>query len=199
VYATKAVWDGFTENNVLFRTLERFEGQIRWTPLKLDIQQPLLNKSGEPSGLEVQAVAVPGKLPIHLGHRHASTEDNVALRITEVLTGKVLAYVPAVAAPTPDVERVTNHADVVFFDGTFWSSDELIQQQLGDKRAEDMAHWPLGSSDGSLAWLRHLSSQRRILIHLNNTNPVLREDSPEHRAVLDAGVSVAHDGMNLCL
>ena len=84
----------------------------------------------------------------------------------------------------------------MFFDGTFWSSDELIAAGLGTRRAEDMAHWPIGGRDGSLAFVSRLPG-RKLYIHVNNTNPILREDSQELRTVKSAGVEVAFDGMEL--
>jgi pyrroloquinoline quinone biosynthesis protein B len=85
----------------------------------------------------------------------------------------------------------------VLFDGTFFSSDELIALGLGDKRAEQMAHWPLGGDAGSLALLARYSRVRRILIHINNTNPMLRDDSVEAVAVRAAGIEIAYDGMEI--
>jgi pyrroloquinoline quinone biosynthesis protein B len=70
-------------------------------------------------------------------------------------------------------------ADAVFFDGTFWSSDELTSLGAGTRKAEDMAHWPLSGASGSLEFLRKLPAKKRILIHINNTNPLLRDDSQE--------------------
>ena len=84
----------------------------------------------------------------------------------------------------------------MFFDGTFWTSDELIAAGLGTRRAEDMAHWPIGGAEGSLAFLARQRGAE-ILIHVNNTNPILREDSAERRALAAAGVEVAEDGMEL--
>jgi pyrroloquinoline quinone biosynthesis protein B len=102
-----------------------------------------------------------------------------------------------VAAPSPEIERVSAGADALFFDGTFWSSDELIAAGLGTRRAEEMAHWPVGGAEGSLAFIAGAGARRRILIHVNNTNPILREDG-EARRTLDArGVEVAVDGMEL--
>lgn len=199
VYATESVWHGFTRGNVLFRTLTRFVDQVRWVPLVLDVSQPLLLTNGETSGLSLVAVPLPGKLPIHLDGQTPSWGDNIGLRITENATGKTFAYLPAVGAHAPAVERAANAADAVFFDGTFWSSDELIEQGLGDKRAQDMAHWPIGGPSGSLSWFGNLSVEHRVLIHINNTNPILRDDSPERQTVRDAGVVVAHDGMELSL
>jgi pyrroloquinoline quinone biosynthesis protein B len=199
VYATESVWLGFTRGNVLYRTLTRFAGQVTWVPIALDVSQPLKLMSGEASGLSVVAVPLPGKLPIHLEGQTPSLGDNIGLRITADATGKVLAYLPAVGERSPVVERAAHAADAVFFDGTFWSNTELIEQGLGDKRAQDMAHWPIGGSNGSLAWLRNLSVKHRVFIHVNNTNPVLRDDSPERQTVRDAGLVVAHDGMELSL
>lgn len=199
VYATESVWQGFTRGNVLFRTLTRFAGQVTWVPLALDVSQPLLLLNGETSGLRVVALPLPGKLPIHLDGQTPSMGDNIGLRIIEDATGKTFAYLPAVGAHSPVVERAANAADAVFFDGTFWSSDELIEQGLGDKRAQDMAHWPIGGPTGSLAWLRNVSAAHRVFIHINNTNPMLRDDSPERQTVRDAGLVVAHDGLELSL
>jgi pyrroloquinoline quinone biosynthesis protein B len=90
-------------------------------------------------------------------------------------------------------------ADCVFWDGTFWSSDELIGQKLGTRRAEEMAHWPVGGDNGSLAWLSRAPARRKILIHVNNTNPLLRDESPERAAAIGAGVEIAHDGLEIDL
>ena len=86
----------------------------------------------------------------------------------------------------------------MFFDGTFWSSDELIAAGLGTRRAEDMAHWPVGGPDGSLRYLSRLAGARSVYIHVNNTNPMLREDGRGARGELTAaGVEVAPTGMEL--
>ena len=86
-------------------------------------------------------------------------------------------------------------AACVFFDGTFWSSDELPALGLGDKRAEQMAHWPVGGAGGSLEFLGALHGKRRLLIHINNTNPLLRAGSPEAQQLTAAGVELAYDGL----
>ena len=86
-------------------------------------------------------------------------------------------------------------AACVFFDGTFWSDDELPALGLGSQRARDMAHLPIGGPEGSLAALAALQAGRRVYIHINNTNPILRDDSPERAAVEAGGWTVAHDGL----
>src|SRR5207244_12653540 len=125
--------------------------------------------------------------------------DSVGLRIREVATGRVLAYFAAAGGVTPAVRAALQEADAVMFDGTFWSSDEMPGLGLGTRRAEDMAHMPVGGPSGSLAALADVRAGRRILIHVNNTNPLLRDDSPERSAVEAAGWELAYDGMELTL
>lgn len=199
VYATDRVRRGFTENNILYRTLQRFPGQVTWRVLKPGHEEET-TADGHPTGLVLSAIAIPGKLPIHLeGRLSPDPEDNVALRIRESRTGRTLVYASAAGAVTPAVRAALERADCVFFDGTFWSSDELPSQGLGTRRAEDMAHVPVGGAQGSLALLVTAPGARRIFIHLNNTNPLLREDSPERQAVVQQGWEVAYDGMEVIL
>jgi pyrroloquinoline quinone biosynthesis protein B len=194
VYATEAVRAGFTEDNVLYRTLERFPGQVTWRRLELGREQPL---GGPASSLRVTAVPAPGKLPLHLeGRRQPSPEDNVGFVIRDARWK--LTYLSGVAGPSPEVEETLRDAQVVFFDGTFWSSDELIVAGLGTRRAEEMAHWPIGGPGGSLGFLgRATKGSLSFYIHVNNTNPILHEDSPERQAIEAAGMKVAVDGMEL--
>ena len=192
VYATEAVRRGFTEGNVLYRTLERFPGQVTWRALKTGREEEI-------AGLAVEPLAVAGKAPVHLEPAPPDPEQNIGVRVREQATGRVLAYLSAAAAVTPEVRRALDGADAVFFDGTFWSSDELPAQGLGAKRAEDMAHLPVGGPAGSLARLAGVRAGRRVYIHVNNTNPMLREDSAEHAAVAAAGWEIAWDGMEVRL
>jgi pyrroloquinoline quinone biosynthesis protein B len=199
-YATEAVRSGFSEGNVLYRTLQRFPEQLRWETLPLGREVPLVYPDGGgPSGLTVTAVAVPGKRPLHLETLGPpSPEDNVGFRIREVATGKSLAYLSAVAGWSPAVDELVSTADCIFFDGTFWTGDELLAAGLGTRRAEEMAHWPVGGVGGSLKYLAEHRG-RRVLIHINNTNPLLREDAPQRADLAAAGVELAHDGMEIAL
>jgi pyrroloquinoline quinone biosynthesis protein B len=200
-YATDAVRRGFTENNVLYRTLQRFPDQLRWETLDLGRELPLRHPDGAPpSSLSLTALPLPGKRPLHLESLGPAPllEDNVGLRIRDAATGRSVAYLSALASWSPAVDELVTGADCIFLDGTFWSSDELIAAGLGTRRAEDMAHWPIGGSTGSLAYLAARPG-RRIYIHVNNTNPVLRDDSPERQQLAAAGVELAHDGMEIAL
>lgn len=205
VYATERVRRGFTQDNILYRTLDRFPGQITWHRLRPDepcALGPPRDRAGAGAAppLQVTARPVPGKPPLHLeGRVPPDPEDNVGLLLRAGAAGPALAYLPSVAAASPAVDGLLRQADCVFFDGTFWSSDELIATGLGRRRAEDMAHWPLSGPGGSLAVLSASPAARRFLIHINNTNPILREDAPERQAVAASGVDVAYDGLEVRL
>jgi pyrroloquinoline quinone biosynthesis protein B len=195
VGSTASVRDGFRQNNVLYRTLERFEGQVQWRALPLREEQPL---GPDGSGLRVTALPLPGNLPLHLKTlRENSAEDNVGFVIRDERTGGRLAYLSGVAGPSPEVERVVSNADVVFFDGTFWTSDELIAAGLGTRRAEDMSHWPISGEGGSLQFLGRSPARRKIFIHVNNTNPILRDGSAARAEMARHGVELAFDGMEV--
>ena len=201
LYTSERVRCGFTEGNVLYRTLQRFEGQAVWHALDLNataaMSLRLLN--GEPSGLTLRAFAAPGKAALHLARAKPEAGDNIGLVIKDERTGRSLAYMAAVGANSPAVTAAVAEADAVFFDGTFWSSDELIALGASERRAEDMTHWPISGPEGSLSFLARHTRPRRIYIHINNTNPILREDSNERARVTAAGVEVAFDGMELTL
>ena len=191
VFASESVRAGFTGGNVLYRTLERFPGQVTWRPLELGREVATRRAPGGDGGCRSGQVAVaPRAAARALAGRQRRAADPRRHERPRV------AYFSGVAGPSPELSRAVAGADVTFFDGTFWSSDELIAAGLGTRRAEEMAHWPVGGPSGSLAFLRQLPG-RKILIHVNNTNPILREDSPERRMVTDAGVEVAHDGMEI--
>lgn len=178
VYATDEVRHGFTQDNILYRTLERFPGQVTWRRF---------------DELGVRAIPAPGKAPLHLeGRAPAAPGDNVGLVIEE--RGKRFAYFSGAAGVTPEMRAAMDGAECVFFDGTFWSSDELITLGLGTRRAEDMAHLPVRSSLEALAGVK---AKRRIYIHINNTNPILDRTSRERRQVEAAGWELAHDGMEI--
>jgi len=202
VYATEAVRRGFVESNVLYRTLQRFPGQVTWRTLTLGSEVALSDGDGDPSGLSVEALAVPGKLPIHLeglGGAGPEPGDNVGLLIRERGPDRALVYLSTVGRLTSETLSAAEGADCLFFDGTFWSEEELCELGVSEKRAREMAHLPIGGESGSLAALRRARPPLRIYIHLNNTNPVLAEDSPERAAVERAGWRVARDGLEIAL
>jgi pyrroloquinoline quinone biosynthesis protein B len=191
VLATERVRAGLVERNAMLRTLARTPDQVRWVPLALGREVELAAV-----GLAVTAFAAPGKLPVHLaGALEPSPEDNVALRLRDLASDRVLVVATAVGS-LDGVDALVHGADVVLFDGTFWSEEELVAQGLGKARARDMAHVPIGGEGGSLLRVR---APRRVYTHVNNTNPVLREGSPERAEAERAGWEIAYDGMEIAL
>jgi pyrroloquinoline quinone biosynthesis protein B len=153
-----------------------------------------------PGGLRAELFAVPGKVALYLEGEDpalaAETDANVGV---EIICGpRRLAYVPGAAAVTTALRARLARADVILFDATLFRNDEMIKSGTGDKTGRRMGHMPLDGADGTLAALAGLGS-RRILTHINNTNPILIEDSPERRKVQAAGFEIAEDGMEIAL
>src|SRR5262245_40652192 len=199
IYATESVRHAVTHDNRFFRALNRTPGQVTWHELKLYGSQTLLTAGQRSSQLVVTPIPVPGKVPLYVEDEvKPQIEDNIALLVRETTDGPCLGYAPCVGASSPEVERIMDIADCLLFDGTFWSDDELVALGIGRKTARDMAHWPLAGANGSLSMLAECPS-RRVLIHINNTNPTWRDDSPARRQLAHAGVEVAYDGMEIVL
>ena len=124
--------------------------------------------------------------------------DNVALVIEDEITGHTVVYAPALGAMDEEVWRAMQSAACVLVDGTFWTDDELIQLGISCKSARDMGHLPQSGPGGMLEWLERLpAGTRKVLIHVNNTNPILDEDSPQRAELERRGIEVAWDGMEI--
>jgi pyrroloquinoline quinone biosynthesis protein B len=153
---------------------------------------------GLPAGIEAELFLVPGKAPLYLeGDNPAlesETDGNVGIEVRA--EGARLVFIPGAAKLTPAITARLAHADLVLFDGTLFSDDEMIAAGTGVKTGRRMGHMPIDGPDGTLAALAGLA-RRRILIHINNTNPILIEGSPQRRAVEAAGFEVAEDGMRI--
>ena len=155
---------------------------------------PLMDGSGSPLGICCSATALARRPPRYAAAAPSATFD-VGLRLTDERTGRTLAYIPAAGALDEAVRRVAAGADLLLFDGTFWSDDELRAAGVAAPRAREMGHVPVGGAGGSLELLPRLGAKRAVLVHINNTNPLLRRGSPERALVEAAGVEVGEDGM----
>src|SRR5580698_4494694 len=151
-------------------------------------------------GIEAELFIVPGKVPLYLEGDDPDTASESAANVgVEISNGAArLAFVPGAAAITPAVQQRLERADVIFFDGTLFRDDEMIATGTGTKTGRRMGHMPLDGPDGSLATLAGLRA-RRIFVHINNTNPILVEGSPERTRVAAAGWEVAEDGLEVKL
>jgi pyrroloquinoline quinone biosynthesis protein B len=160
-----------------------------------------LDQAVEVAGLTVLPFAVPGKVALYLERGEpvigAEGEDTIGLEVRA--GGEPFYFVPGCARMTGVLRERLHGAPLVFFDGTLWTDDEMIRSGTGTKTGARMGHISVSGPEGSLAAFEALTMRRKIYIHINNTNPILLDDSPERAAVARAGWEVAHDGMEVSL
>ena len=156
---------------------------------------------GTGSGLEVELFDVPGKVALYLETGSSPQElagkagDTVGVEIRSA--DRRLLYVPGCAGMTDGLKRRVAGASTVLFDGTLWRDDEMVRAGLGPKTGQRMGHMSVSGPDGTVAAFRDIAVGRKILIHVNNSNPILLDDSPERRALGVEGWEVAYDGMEV--
>lgn len=194
LYASARVLDALAANSI-FNVLSR--QAVSRIALPLDVAIEVAD------GLTVEAYAVPGKVALYL--EDASPEfgtregDSIGLRIGEPASGAAFHYIPGCAAVDAALAARLDGSPLVLFDGTLYTDDEMIAQGLSDKTGRRMGHISMSGPQGSMAAFRALSVERRIYVHMNNSNPVLRDGSPERREAERAGWEIAFDGMEVRL
>jgi pyrroloquinoline quinone biosynthesis protein B len=197
LHCAPTVYEDLTTGLPLLKVLESYCGAT-WHPM------PLAAGGGEwrdIAGLRLQAVAVPGKAPPYSPRR--KTEElgnNTALIIEDPATGGRLFYAPGLAQVGDTEQRCLDQCDCAMVDGTFWTEDEMVAAGLGSKFAADMGHLPQCDGPRGRGMLRALEAsraRRKVLIHINNSNPILDEDGPERGELSRRGIEVAFDGMQL--
>jgi pyrroloquinoline quinone biosynthesis protein B len=195
VWCTDQAGADLTHGNPLLAILQHYCGVERHTMMPDGREFTVAGVAG----VTWRALAVPGKPAPYSPHRASPVPgDNVALVIRDTATQRAAVYAPGLGSMEETVWRAMRAAACVLVDGTFWTDDEMIALGLSHKRARDIGHLPQSGSGGMLEWLEQLpAATRRILIHVNNTNPILDEDSPERAALTRLGVEVARDGMEL--
>ncbi len=182
--------------------LQRVQNQVAWTSFVPRTSFPLHTAAGEDSGLRCCALSLGTHYPAYVSPQRqrelnpgeASLGLIVESKVLETSLGKRLAYMPAVPQIDDALLEEFESADVLLFDGTFWSDDELIRIQGSGQTARQMGHVPVSSPEGSLSRLAGLRRPRKIYVHINNTNPMLNEAGPEYRQVREAGWEIAEDG-----
>jgi pyrroloquinoline quinone biosynthesis protein B len=158
---------------------------------------PLLTRSGRASGLSFRSVALAGAPPLYFRKGSGEGVQSIACLIRDERTGGILLVAPDVEKVTPALLSALHEADAVLFDGTFWSDDELMRIKGAPRSALDMGHLPLQTH--GLKTLCGLPARHKILLHINNTNPILRPGSPERTEVEAAGITIGHDGLEFDL
>jgi pyrroloquinoline quinone biosynthesis protein B len=202
VYATESIRRILSEDNSMFGMLRRVPDQVTWRDFTPGKAFELSGGNEKQSGIYCRAVSLASHFPAYVARQRQSglKADEASLGlIIESPSGKRLAYMPAVPAISDKLLEEFETADVLMFDGTFWSDDELIRIQGSGQTARQMGHVPVSSADGSLAQLAQLKRPRKIYLHINNTNPMLNEAGPEYRQVREKGWEIAEDGCQFVL
>jgi pyrroloquinoline quinone biosynthesis protein B len=163
----------------------------------------LRDATGEKLGLTVESFAVPGKLPLYqeAGRDLAqlvSANAVIGLALRDA-AGHTLLFIPACSQVTPDIKSRAAHSDVLFFDGTLWHDDEMIEAGLSAKTGTRMGHISVSGAGGSIAAFADTTTTRKIFIHINNSNPMLCDDTAQAETVRKSGWDIAHDGMEVSL
>jgi pyrroloquinoline quinone biosynthesis protein B len=199
VYGTKRVLDVLASNsifdvldaNVVKRVVMEYGA-----PFAVD-------GPGGPVGITIEAFGVPGKIPLYLEETRAGAGlgtqegDSSGLKVTETATGRHFYFIPGCAKLDDPLRARLKGAPLLFFDGTLYTNDEMIAQGLLNKTGERIGHMNMSGRVGSIAQIAPLGVSRKIFIHVNNSNPALRDGSPERAAVEKAGWEVAYDGMEV--
>jgi pyrroloquinoline quinone biosynthesis protein B len=195
VYATAAVRDILLSDNSMFRMLHRAAGQVEWhavspgTPFEVE------------AGMQVEAIPMGGGYPsyVRADRLACCRADEAVVGLSIGCGGRNALFLPGVPAIDDALLTRMEQSDLVLLDGTFWSDDEFIRVWPEARTARAMGHLPISGPGGSLERLAALRRPRKVYIHINNTNPILDEDSAEHRAVREAGWEVACDGTTISL
>jgi pyrroloquinoline quinone biosynthesis protein B len=196
LYATKAVRAILEQDSQLLPVTQAF-ARVEVTEMALEEVVPLRYRNGEASGVTVQPFGVAAGPPRFA--REAIPGHTVGLILRDENTGGTCAYVPGCGDLDESLAERLGRTDLVLFDGTFWTDDELISLGIGDRRAREMDHQPISGPDGTLAPLARLQQPRKVYTHINNTNPMLLEGSAERAAVERAGITVGADGMSFTI
>jgi pyrroloquinoline quinone biosynthesis protein B len=200
VYATPVIRGALSDGLRLDEVMSHYAG-IKWREPP-GRPAPLRRADGGESGLSVSAFAVPGTAPRY-ARQHDEVTSSVAVvgyRIIDRSTGGHLVYAPHVGAVDDSLLKQLGDSDLLLLDGTCWSDDELRRAGVSDTTtARQMGHLPVGGEDGSMRRIAPLAIKRKVYLHLNNTNPMLIEDSSERREVESRGIEVGFDGMEFAL
>lgn len=198
IYASERVL-AVLKANPIFGVLA--EDCVRRKPVPLGRPFEPRHVDGSASGLSIELFDVPGKVALWLETGPSPDAlagkpgDTVGVEVREA--GQRLLYIPGCAGMTDDLKRRLAGASVVLFDGTLWQDDEMIRLGLGPKTGRRMGHMSVDGPDGTIAAFRDIAVKRRILVHINNSNPILVEESKERGILAKAGWEVAYDGMEV--
>jgi pyrroloquinoline quinone biosynthesis protein B len=203
VFATSGVQRILKKENRIFAVLERSTPPVRWQTLasRGRLGCHLSESPGESPAFICNTMPLGGSYPDYVSEDliRACSPDDASVAFLFEQTGKQVFMAPSLCPGSTEWTKPASSADIVLIDGTFWSDDELIRTGRTEKTAREIGHLPLSGPDGLLAQFPPNAKGRKILMHINNTNPILNEQSAEHHAVLEAGFEIAYDGMEITL
>ncbi len=199
IFATPAIRRILSEENAIFRVLGRAAPPVQWFPLPVASHLDG-DKQDDPHGVQkftARAVALGGEYPEYIGEKLRSQlpVDEAVVGLAFEFASKRVFIAPTLSGKNSEWKKWVESSDLVLIDGTFWTNDELMQTGRSKKTAREIGHLPLSGPGGLLEQYPKNARGRKVLLHINNTNPILDEESAEHRAVLDAGFEIAYDGM----
>ena len=198
VYCTDPVFEDLSEGFPVFPMLnsKTWNGGFNRQTVPLDTEQgfdiPAI------SNLRIHAMVLSSKAPPYSPHRDNPVDgDNIGIFVEDLTTGGTLFYAPGLGEVEPHLLPWMERADCLLVDGTLWQDDEMIRQEVGVQLGTQMGHLPQSGPGGMMEVLKPLKASRKVLIHINNTNPILDEDSTERAQLLEQGIEVSYDGMEL--
>ena len=197
IYCTDMVHEDLTQGNPIFNILTHFCG-VSWHQVPTAGGHRFQVEGI--ADIDITAVPLSSKAPPCSPHRHDPHEgDNIGIQLEDKRSGKKLFYAPGLAAIEPHVLPFMQNADCLMVDGTCWSNDEMRKLGISQTLSLEMGHLPQSGAGGMIEILRPLNATRKILIHINNTNPILRENSSERKILNQENIEVAFDGMDFTL
>ena len=200
-FATPAVQRILRNENCIFSVLDRASPPVRWRTLSSNRRTGCYVSDNPAGGAPFFYTAIPlaRNFPDYANKdlRRECSSDDACVGFLLEQGNKKLFIAPTLSGENKDWPKLATSANVSILDGTFWSNEELLVTGRTDKTARAMGHLPLSGPDGLLAQYPKDAQGRKILIHINNTNPILDEDSDEHHAVLEAGFEIAYDGLTI--
>lgn len=194
VYCTEMVKQDLSTGFPLFKMLEDY-CTVKHHPIPFDGNSFTIPGIDD---LRFYTQALKSKAPPYSPHRHNPHEgDNIGVIIEQISTAKKVFYSPGLGEIEPHVMSAMQEADCVLVDGTFWTNDEMCSQNISPKTAREIGHLPQSGKGGMLEVLNTVKNTRKILIHINNTNPILDEDSEQRKTLDAAGIEVSYDGLEI--
>ncbi|MDD5462101.1 MAG: pyrroloquinoline quinone biosynthesis protein PqqB [Methylococcales bacterium] len=196
VYCTEMVRQDLTTGFPLFNMLTDY-CTVNHHPIPFDGGSFIIPGIDD---LRLYTQALKSKAPPYSPHRHDPHDgDNIGVIIEQISTGKKVFYSPGLGEIEPHVMEAMQAVDCLLVDGTFWTDDEMCTQNISHKKAREIGHLPQSGEGGMIEILNGIAKARKILIHINNTNPILDDDSEQRKILAAAGIEVAYDGLEIDL